>query len=124
MKLIHSYGTCDPSRVIKKLPIFFAWVSFIYVLCVEKILLPQLRTMDTNFSNFKDSCCSEILSTALSSSKKRHYLNQFFLKKYLALLIFHLISWCKNFVETHSFGQFARTSMETVRFHKISEPEN
>ena len=81
VKLIHSYGTYDPRRDIKNLPIFFAWVSFIYMLCVEKILLPQLRTMDTSLSNRKDSCCSEILSAALNSSKKRHYLNQFFEKK-------------------------------------------
>ena len=33
-----------------------------------------------------------------------------------------LISWCRNFIETHSFRRVMATG--TVRFHKISRPEN
>ena len=37
---------------------------------------------------------------------------------------FHLISWCGNFVERHSFGRFARNCAETVPFRKISTVRN
>ena len=43
------------------------------------------------------------------------------------ILKFHLISWCGNFVETHSFCRVSGDSPETPRklpFHNISTPGN
>ena len=37
---------------------------------------------------------------------------------------FHLMSWCGNFAERHSFRRVLGESTETVSFHKIFTPEN